>query len=146
LADSLTSRAPRPDERTWFFTTRREAFRTYAEQAFGPWDDDRQRVSASKDFDELPIEIIERDGEPIGYQIVLPHADHWFLDEIALITSARNLGIGARLVSAVMAAARAKGLPVRLSCLDVNPALRLYERLGFRVSRREPPRTKMEWP
>ncbi|MBA3502738.1 MAG: GNAT family N-acetyltransferase [Myxococcota bacterium] len=146
MADSLAFRAPRPDERAWFFATRREAFRTYAEQAFGPWDDDRQRASASKDFDEQPIKIVERDGEPIGYQIILEHADHWFLDEIVVVAVARNRGLGTRLVSEVMESARSAGLPVRLSCLDVNPALRLYGRLGFRITRREPPRTKMEWP
>ena len=146
MADSLAYRAPRPDEREWFFLTRREAFRAYAEQAFGPWDDDRQRVSASKDFDEQPIEIIERDGESIGYQIILAHADHRFLDEIVIVAAARNSGVGTRAVTAVLDSARAAGLPVRLSCLDVNPALRLYERLGFRITRREPPRTKLEWP
>ena len=30
--------------------------------------------------------------------------------------------------------------------VDPNPARRLYERLGFRVTRHVPPRTKMEWP
>ena len=142
----LTLRAARPDERAWFFATRREAFRGYAEQAFGPWDDDRQRASAGKDFDELPIEIIERDGEPVGYQILLEHDDHWFLDELAVVASAQNRGLGTELVTAVMTAARTAGMPVRLSVLDCNPAQRLYARLGFRVSRREPPRVKMEWP
>ena len=118
----------------------------YAEQAFGPWDDDRQRASADKDFDELPVEIVEREGAPIGYQIILRHDDHWFLDEIALVTAARGCGIGRGLVEAVMAAARAAGQPLRLSVLECNPAQRLYARLGFRVSRLEPPRVKMEWP
>jgi ribosomal protein S18 acetylase RimI-like enzyme len=139
-------RAARPDEREWFFTSRRDGFRVYAEQEFGPWDDTKQRASANKDFDELPIEIVERDGEPIGYQIILGHDDHLFLDEIVVVAAARNAGIGAGLVKDVMAAARAAGLPVRLSVLACNPAQRLYELLGFRVSRREPPRVKMEWP
>lgn len=44
-----------------------------------------------------------------------------------------------------MSAASARGLPVRLSVLVNNPARRLYERLGFRVSSIEHPRVKMEW-
>jgi ribosomal protein S18 acetylase RimI-like enzyme len=45
-----------------------------------------------------------------------------------------------------MDGAREAGTPLRLSVRETNPARRLYERLGFRVTRVEPPRIKMEWP
>jgi ribosomal protein S18 acetylase RimI-like enzyme len=45
----------------------------------------------------------------------------------------------------VMEGAKRRGLPVRLSVLDNNPARRLYGRLGFRITSVEPPRMKMEW-
>jgi len=139
-------RPARPEERDFFFATRREAFRDYCEQAFGnPWDDTLQRANADRDFDEQPIEIIERDGLPIGYQILLRHEDHLWLDEIVVVASERNRGVGAELVTALMESARAQGLPLRLSVLHVNPAQRLYQRLGFRVTSVEPPRIKMEW-
>ena len=140
----LTLRAPSADDRDFFFETRRDGFRTYAEQVFGPWDDDKHRGFASRDFDELPVEIIEEDGQRIGYQIVLRHADHWFLDEIALVAAARGRGLGTELVMAIVGAARAAQMPLRLSVLYVNPAQRLYERLGFRVTHVEHPRVKME--
>jgi ribosomal protein S18 acetylase RimI-like enzyme len=145
-APAITLRATSPADRDFFFETRRDAFRAYAEQAFGPWDDDKQRASAAKDFDELPIRIIERDRVPIGYQLLLAHDDHWFLDEIALVSAARGAGLGTELVTFIMAAARVAQRPLRLSVLDVNPAQRLYARLGFRITRTEPPRIKMEWP
>jgi ribosomal protein S18 acetylase RimI-like enzyme len=142
----LVLRPTRTDDRDFFFEVRRDAFRAYSEQAFGLWDDAKQRAFADRDFDELAIEIIERDGARIGYQIVLRHADHWFLDEIAVVASERGRDIGARLVTALTTAAGLVGLPVRLSVLEVNPAQRLYARLGFRVTRVEPPRVKMEYP
>ena len=135
-----------PGDRDLFFESRREGFRAYAEQAFGPWDDPKQRASAETDFDELPIEIIERDGSRVGCQIILPEGDHVFLDEIVVVAGVRSHGLGTRLVTAIMDATHAQGLPLRLSVLNVNPAQRLYERLGFRVTRVEPPRIKMEWP
>jgi hypothetical protein len=46
----------------------------------------------------------------------------------------------------IMAGAQAAGMPIRLSVLNINPARELYLRLGFRVTRLEPPRVKMEWP
>jgi len=44
-----------------------------------------------------------------------------------------------------MQAAGDRGVPVRLSVLVNNPARRLYECLGFRVTRIEHARVKMEW-
>lgn len=145
-AVGLVLRAIRPDERDFFFTVRRGAFRDYAEAAFGSWNDVNQRAFADRDVVGLPFEIVERDGTPIGYQLVERHPDHWFLDEIALADGERGRGIGTELVTAIMTAARAAGMPLRLSVLEVNPAQRLYARLGFRVTRVEPPRIKMEWP
>ena len=142
----LALRPCAPADRDFFFTTRRDGFRPYVEQAFGPWDDAAQRGFAERDLAELPVEIVERAGVAIGYQIVVRHADHWFLDEVALIAPERGRGLGARLVTAITAAAHTHGLPVRLSVLEVNPAQRLYARLGFRVTRVEPPRVKMAWP
>jgi ribosomal protein S18 acetylase RimI-like enzyme len=139
-------RPARPDERDFFYALRRDGFRSYAEQAFGPWDDVTMRALADEEFDELPVEIIERAGEPIGYQIIVREADHWFLDEIVLIAGERGRGLGTELVTAVMTAARGHDLPLRLSVLDTNPAQSLYARLGFRVTRVEHPRIKMEWP
>ena len=142
----LVLRPARADDRDFFFELRRDGFRAYAEQVFGPWDDAYQRGSADRDLDELPVEIVERAGARIGYQIVLRHPDHWFLDEIAVVAAERGRGLGTRLVTDIMCAAAAAGLPLRLSVLHVNPAQRLYARLGFKVSRVEHPRVKMEWP
>jgi ribosomal protein S18 acetylase RimI-like enzyme len=145
-AMDLLLRPARPDERDLFFATRRDGFRTYAEQAFGPWDDVLHRHDADRDFAVLPVEIIEHAGAVVGYQVVLRHADHWALDEIALVASARNRGLGTALIAALTTAAHAHGVPVRLSVLQVNPAQRLYARIGFRVTSVEPPRVKMAWP
>jgi len=42
--------------------------------------------------------------------------------------------LGAALVRGVTAVADVRGLPVRLQVLKINPARRLYERLGFVVT------------
>ncbi|HET9992701.1 MAG TPA: GNAT family N-acetyltransferase [Kofleriaceae bacterium] len=138
-------RPARDEDRELFFVTRRDGFRRYVE-ANKPWDDGEQRASANADFDALPVEIIERGGVAIGYQIVEHNDDHWRLDEIALVAPERNRGIGTDLVRAIMASARAAGMPLRLNCLRANPARRLYDRLGFRVIAEEDVRVRMEWP
>src|SRR5262249_40854249 len=139
-------REKRETDREFFYATRRDGFRDYVAAAFGgTWDDAFHRPLADREFDELPVEIVELGGEGIGYRIVVREPDHVFLDEIAIVTTMQRRGIGTHLVRAVMADAAAADLPVRLSVLDANPVRALYERLGFRITRHEPPRTKMQW-
>jgi ribosomal protein S18 acetylase RimI-like enzyme len=132
------------DDREFFFLTRRAALGPYAEAISG-WDDVEQCALAEKEFEELPVEIVEEGGTPVGYLCVLRHEDHDFIDEVALVPEDQGRGIGSSLVRDVMGAASKRGVPVRLSVLVNNPARRLYEGLGFRVSSIEYPRVKMEW-
>lgn len=146
LVDLAVSLRPvAPADAAFFYSTRREGFRAYSEAAFGPWRDDIQRTHATRDVAELPFEIVEQHGAPIGYLLVLREPDHLFLDEIALVSAARRRGLGSELVRVVMARARDAGLPLRLSVLFNNPAQRLYARLGFVVTHIEHPRVKMAW-
>lgn len=142
----LRLRAARPEDAAFFYEARTAGFKDYVEQVFGPWLDAFQRPLADAEFAELPVEIIECGSTAVGYQAVVRHDDHWFLDEIVLVPAMRNRGLGTRLVQDVMNAARAAGVPLRLSVLHVNPARALYARLGFRVERIEHPRVKMVWP
>jgi ribosomal protein S18 acetylase RimI-like enzyme len=141
---SIRLRPARAEDREFFFTTRRAALGPYVQELWG-WDEAHQRSLADREFDELPVEIIEERGRPVGYLCILRKVDHDFIDEVALLPEAQGRGLGSSLVRDVMVAASERGVPVRLSVLVNNPARRLYERLGFRVSSIEHPRVKMEW-
>ena len=52
--------------------------------------------------------------------------------DIALLPQWCNRGIGSALVTALQGEAAAAGKPLRIHVERFNPALRLYERLGFR--------------
>jgi ribosomal protein S18 acetylase RimI-like enzyme len=127
-------------DRAFFWATRRDGFRALVD-----WDDDAERAKADREFDELPVQIVLRDAEPVGYIAVLEQPDHLFLDEVVLVPQARGRGLGTALVRAVLGDAAQRGVPVRLSVRDNNPAQGLYERLGFRVARVDGPRVRMEW-
>ena len=78
-------------------------------------------------------------GEPVrGLVVVVPEADHLYLDAIAVRPDARGTGLGRTLVRWVEARARQLGLPeVRL----LTNALmwenqKLYERYGYEVVER----------
>jgi len=89
--------------------------------------------------------IARRDGERAGFLFLLdtlpdevtllPQA---FVAYMAVEPAARNCGIGAALLAAAEDEARRQGLPyIALMVTDENaPALRLYERSGYRPERR----------
>ncbi len=92
---------------------------------------DAQRRSYEAAYPEAEHQIIERDEQPIGRIMVFRNEDSTLLVDIALLTEHRGLGIGGRLVRDLVQQCLRDRVPLRLQVLKANPALRLYERLGF---------------
>lgn len=78
------------------------------------------------------FQIVEQAGIPIGRLYV----DEWPTEirimDIALLPQYRGQGIGTTLLIEVLARGAQLGLPITIHVEMFNPALRLYERLGFR--------------
>ena len=75
--------------------------------------------------------IIEKDGQPVGRLWVDEWRDQIRLVDIALMPEWRGSGIGSALLHDVLARGAAAGKPVTIHVEAFNPALRLYQRLGF---------------
>ena len=75
--------------------------------------------------------IIECDSVPAGRLWIDEWRDQIRLVDIALIAECRGRGIGTTLLRQVMDRGAAAGKPVTIHVETFNPALRLYERLGF---------------
>lgn len=75
--------------------------------------------------------IVEVDGRPSGRLWVDEWRDQIRIVDIALMPDVRGLGIGTELLRGVFARAEEAGKPVTIHVEAFNPALRLYERLGF---------------
>jgi len=89
----------------------------------------RQQYDAS--YPEAESGIILRDEHPIGRMLVDRTAPEITLIDIALLPNHRNAGIGTDLIRELLAEAAGARKAVRLHVFKSNPALRLYERLGF---------------
>ena len=124
--------------------------REYVEKTWG-WDDalQAQRFRDAFVADREGMAIVERAAERIGYLRVVRYRPRWFLAAIVIAPTHQRQGIGGRLVASVCQDADALGVPVDLQVLKVNPAIRLYQRLGFVLTgetgthftlRHEPPR------
>lgn len=105
------------------------------------WDDNQklafirmQFLARERSYPDVDSKIILLDGRPVGRMMVDRNDAAILLRDIALLTEYRNRGIGGRLIQELITEAASAGKPVLLHVLASSPAVRLYERLGFRGS------------
>lgn len=96
-------------------------------------------------FTQASFQIILLDGQSVGRLYVDRRTDEIHIIDIALLTEQRNQGIGSHLLHALLAEGAQRGLPVRIHVERFNPALRLYQRLGFRQISDDGVYFLMEW-
>lgn len=75
--------------------------------------------------------IVEKNGKRIGRLWLDEWRDQIRLVDIALMPEWRGSGIGTTLLRGVLDRGAKAGKPVTIHVESYNPALRLYERLGF---------------
>jgi ribosomal protein S18 acetylase RimI-like enzyme len=71
--------------------------------------------------------------EDIGCIAIEDKGNYLSLNYIAILPAYQGQGIGAKLIGDLLKETASKGIPLQLNVLKVNPARKLYERLGFRV-------------
>lgn len=82
-------------------------------------------------FPSADFDIIQTVDQPIGRLYVDRREDEIRIIDIALLPEHRDSGIGSALLKDLLTEASAAGKPVRIHVERFNPALRLYDRLGF---------------
>ena len=81
--------------------------------------------------------IISVEGSPVGLFKVARDTKEWKLIQILLSPSVQGKGIGAHLITNLIAEAKLSGASLTLSVLKQNPALKLYLRQGFVIEGEE---------
>lgn len=135
---SVTLRAATPDDEPFLFevfaSTRLDEFRFLEEQqkqALIRMQYNAQRFQYDEGFPQAESRIILLDDRPAGRMLVDESEREFVLIDIALLPEHRKLGIGTQLLKKLLHRAVVARKPVRLHVLKSNPALHLYERLGF---------------
>jgi ribosomal protein S18 acetylase RimI-like enzyme len=78
--------------------------------------------------------VILCDAAPIGSLIIARSAGEFRLLDISILPEYRNRGVGTMLIENMIAESKQQKLPLRLSVLRGNPAIHVYEKLGFVVT------------
>ncbi len=137
---SVTLRPARPDDRNFLY----EVYASTRLEELAPLGWDEAQVTAflemqfaaqhdyyQSQFPDADFQIVIEDGQPIGRLYVDRRADEIRIIDIALLPTRRGARVGSGLLKDILKEAAESGLPVRIHVEQFNPALRLYERLGF---------------
>ena len=112
-----------------YFATMRWA----VERIFG-WDEAHQKESFDGWFKPNEVSIITADGADVGWIQQRQDHDSIFLGSIYVTPGMQGKGIGTRVVRTLLSLAGERSQAVTLAVMKINPAFRLYERLGFRIT------------
>jgi GNAT superfamily N-acetyltransferase len=134
----VTVRTAEDADASFAYAVREKAMRQYVEATWGEWNEDDAKRQIASDLLERRLKIVEADLQPVGMMRVDENVSSFDVDQMFLMPEYQNRGIGTELLQGVLAAAQKKNVPVRLWVLKVNPARRLYERLGFHIFEETP--------
>jgi ribosomal protein S18 acetylase RimI-like enzyme len=128
---SITCRPAGPEDLDFLLALRITTMGPHHRKAGIPQTPEQQRARVLDQYD--CAQVIEQRGVPIGLWKVVRSPDEWKVLQVQLLPSRQGRGIASDLLRTLLAEANAASVPVTLNVLKVNPARRLYERLGFQV-------------
>jgi GNAT superfamily N-acetyltransferase len=80
------------------------------------------------------VRIITLDGDDIGWLQTTTLGDTLFVAQLFVDAPLQRQGVGTEVMRHIISEAAGAGLAVTLGVVKTNPALQLYERLGFQIT------------
>jgi len=116
----------------FIFQLNKTNMRKYVEVLRG-WNDEAERAEKHRYFRPGHDQIIVIDGKDAGILVVDRSPTNLHLTHIELLPDYQGHGTGTVIIGDLLEEARQAQVAATLMVLTLNPARRLYERLGFRV-------------
>lgn len=134
-----------------YYSTREEELRMIVD-----WTDEMKEAFVRQQFNAqhawyqehyigATFDVVLVDGVPAGRLYVHRREREIRLVDITLLPEFRNSGLGSRLLRELLAESEATGKPLTIHVEKYNPAMRLYQRLGFRSIEDRGPYDLLEW-
>ena len=80
------------------------------------------------------VQILRLNGNDVGWLQIIDRGTELFLGQLFVEPDFQNRGIGTLAIRSVLRRAAVRAVPLALAVVKGNPALRLYVRLGFRIT------------
>lgn len=128
---TVTLRSATPADRAFVERIYFETQRWLIEELFGWRGDDVERAKFDEFYNEQETRIVRVKGEDAGWLTVVREPDRIEIDSIYIAPKKQNGGLGTFLLQQLIAEAEEAHKNLTLSTAKINPARRLYERLGF---------------
>jgi len=103
------------------------ALKKYVEKTWG-WNEEWHRANFKNTFNPNDGEIIVAGGADAGFLWIIEKEAETLLASIRLLPAFQKRGIGTHIIKNLLDKSKK---PVSLQVLKINPAKKLYERLGF---------------
>ena len=104
-----------------------------------------QHAHYQKHYPKARFDLILMGKQAIGRLYLDNWPDEYRLIDLAFLPEYRNRGFGTQLLREILAQATRQNKAVRLHVEHFNPALKLYQRLGFRQLEDKGVYSFMEW-
>ena len=127
-----TLRQATQDDYAFLFHLHQASMKDYVTQTWG-WDEVVQQTLFRERFEPAHVQIVVVDGRDVGALAVKQEPDTLVLANLQILPDAQKQGLGTAIISSLLLQARQLSVLVSLQVLKVNPARKLYERLGFTV-------------
>jgi ribosomal protein S18 acetylase RimI-like enzyme len=114
-------------------------------KALDHWDEARAEDAFSGYFNCKEVRLIEFENRTIGWVQISENPSQINLDQIHILPAYRNRGLGTKLIRAFMKRAADRKKPLHLSFVKGNPAVLLYQRLGFERDGEDDTKLHMRW-
>jgi ribosomal protein S18 acetylase RimI-like enzyme len=111
----------------------RVSMKDYITRTRGEWDEQREEAQFRNQLDLLTTQVVHANDLAVGFIMASIKDGVRWIHTICIVPEHQHKGIGTEVLGRVIAQAREQKISLYLGVLKVNPALRLYERLGFGV-------------
>ena len=103
------------------------------ERLFG-WDEEREDAKFAEQFKLEEVRIITADSRDVGWIQTQSAEGAINLGQFYVIPTWQRRDIGTEVLTRLIAEAKDQGRAITLSVVKINPARRLYEAHGFRIT------------
>jgi ribosomal protein S18 acetylase RimI-like enzyme len=145
LTLTITIRDAFETDMTFARDTHHRAYRDVVMRQFGFWDGEVQDHFFEKSWNAGGHRIILVNGQPCGYVAIEYRDEDIHIRELVVHPAFQNMGIGTTILEQVLEEAKSRRVPVRLGTFHENRAVKLYQRLGFKVFDQTPTHFLMEY-